>query len=80
MLPHPGADINAIPEPMENLKSKINELTTTCAKLEKEIQSLKFGHSSHERYLESYRQELVAFINSHGALNTDFQGRNFDLQ
>jgi len=47
--------------------------------LEKTIEMLTAKCESQGEAIESYRQELVGFINAHGALHTNYEGETFDL-
>jgi hypothetical protein len=64
---------------VENLKNEIDALKSRCNKLEKTVKDMEYNYNTHERYLETFRKEIITLHSDRGTLDLSYPGGEFEL-
>jgi chromosome segregation ATPase len=72
-----ASDAENIAKLVKGYKKEVQLLKGRCSALERTVEDLKSSRDSHQRMIESYRQEVIQLKVLQGTLNTDFQGEKF---
>ena len=64
---------------VKGLKNEVQALNHRCNMLEKTVKDLQSICDTHQRYLESFRKEIVNIHNVRGELDLSYQGEEFEV-
>ena len=64
---------------VEDLKKEIQALKSRCNMLEITVKNLESKHDTHQRTLETLRQQIVILHSRQGTLDLSYQGEEFEL-